>query len=63
MKKEVITKLHSNFEHIVQVEEETGVEFWLARDIQGLLGYKRWENFIKVVGKAKTSCVTAGYGR
>ena len=61
MKREVITKLHSDFEHIVQIEEETGVEFWLARDLQGLLGYKRWENFVKVVGKAKTSCTTVGY--
>ena len=61
MEKEVITKLHSNFEHIVKVEDETGVEFWLARDLQDLLGYARWENFVKVVSKAKTSCVTVGY--
>ena len=33
MKKEVITQLHANFEKIVQVEEETGMEFWNARDI------------------------------
>ncbi len=61
MKKEVITKLHSNFEQIVQVEEETGMEFWLARDIQELLGYAKWDNFSKVVGKAKIACDTAGY--
>lgn len=61
MKKEIITKLHSNFEQIVQVEEETKIEFWLARDIQGLLGYAKWENFAKVIGKAKISCKTAGY--
>ena len=51
MKKEIITKLHSGFEHIVQVEEETGMEFWLARDIQELLGCAKWDNFIKVIGK------------
>ncbi len=61
MKKEVITKLHSNFEKIVQIEEETGMEFWLARDIQDILGYAKWDNFAKVIGKAKISCETAGY--
>lgn len=61
MKKEIITKLHSDFEKIVQIEEETGIEFWLARKLQEVLGYARWENFSKVIQKAKTSCVNAGY--
>lgn len=61
MKKEVIVRLHSNFEEIVQRETETGAEFWLARDLQPLLGYARWENFVKVINKAKLSCKTAGY--
>ncbi len=61
MKKEVIVRLHANFEEIVQIETETGAEFWLARDLQPLLGYARWENFVKVINKAKTSCITAGY--
>ncbi len=54
MKKEIIEKLHSDFEHIAQVEQETGVEFWLARDLQQILGYAKWENFSKVINKAKT---------
>jgi len=53
--------LHSDFEQIVKVEEETGIEFWLARDIQELLGYAKWDNFSKVIGKARISCETAGY--
>ena len=61
MKKEVITKLHTEFEQIVQIEDETGMEFWLARDLQSLLGYAKWDNFAKVIGKAKISCETAGY--
>lgn len=61
MKKEVITQLHSNFEKNVQIEDETGMEFWLARDIQDLLGYAKWDNFLKVIGKAKISCETSGY--
>lgn len=61
MEKEVIVKLHADFERIVQVEEETGIEFWLARDLQAILGYTKWDNFTKVIDKAKTSCKTAGY--
>lgn len=61
MKKEVRSKLHSDFESIVQSEEETGMEFWLARDIQKLLGYAKWDNFNKVIEKARISCKTTGY--
>src|SRR5690606_15842083 len=39
---------------------ETGVEFWLARDLQHLLGYSKWDNFLKVLNKAKTACETSG---
>lgn len=61
MNKEVIVKLHANFEEMVQTETETGAEFWLARNLQPLLGYAKWENFAKVVEKAKLSCINAGY--
>jgi DNA-damage-inducible protein D len=60
MKKEVITKLHSDFEEMVHHDPENGTEFWLARDLQRPLGYERWENFINVIAKAKLSCKTAG---
>jgi DNA-damage-inducible protein D len=56
MKKEIIVKLHSDFEELVQKEKDTGVEFWFARDIQNALGYARWENFAKVIDKAKIAC-------
>ncbi len=61
MEKETIVRLHSNFEEILQKETETGAEFWFARDLQELLGYSKWDNFIKVIDKAKTSCKTSGY--
>ena len=35
------------------------VEFWFARDLQKLLGYKKWENFIKVIRKSETACKNA----
>jgi len=52
MKKEVIVRLHASFEQLVR-HDETGDEFWLARDLQDLLGYARWENFQGVVLRAE----------
>ena len=45
MKIEVINTLTNNFEMHAQQTEE-GVEFWLARDLQKLLGYGKWDNFL-----------------
>lgn len=39
------------------------MEFWLARDLQHLLGYTKWDNFLNVVSKAKTACEVSGYLR
>jgi len=61
MKKEIIVRLHTQFEEKVKTETETGVEFWLARDLQDILGYSQWRSFEAVVQKAKTSCENAGY--
>lgn len=58
MKPAIIRRLHKNFEDYVHVQE--GVEFWFARDLQKLLGYDDWRNFLKVIEKAKESCETSG---
>lgn len=55
MKKEIISGLTKTFEDYAN-QTESGIEFWLARDLQHLLGYSKWDNFIKVINKAKTSC-------
>ena len=55
MKTELVQSLTSNFEACAQ-QTEGGVEYWLARDLQSLLGYTKWDNFINVVVKAKTAC-------
>lgn len=61
MKKELIVQLHASFEQLVHREEESAVEFWLARDLQGVLGYQTWRSFEQVVEKAVTACQNAGY--
>jgi DNA-damage-inducible protein D len=55
MEKEIILSLTKNFEDFVQRTED-GVEFWLARDLQELLGYSKWSNFVNVISKAKIAC-------
>ncbi|WP_422349349.1 DNA damage-inducible protein D [Flagellimonas sp.] len=59
MKAEVIKSLSNNFEGHSQTTEN-GIEFWFARDLQHLLGYTKWDNFNKVINKAKMSCEAAG---
>ncbi len=59
MQNEIIHTLTNNFEsHANQTEE--GIEFWLARDLQHLLGYTKWDNFSGVISKAKTACEISG---
>ncbi|MDD3646015.1 MAG: DNA damage-inducible protein D [Candidatus Gracilibacteria bacterium] len=59
MKKEEIKKLTGDFESFAQ-EMDNGIEFWFARDLQYLLGYKEWRNFLKIIIKAKISLETSG---
>jgi len=42
-------------------QTDGGVEFWLARDLQYLLGYTEWRNFTAVISKAKTACEVTGH--
>lgn len=55
MKTEIIKSLVNNFESYARKTDE-GIEFWLARDLQKLLGYDEWRNFEKVIEKAKIAC-------
>ncbi len=60
MKREIVVTLTATFEAHAQ-ETEGGVEYWLARDLQHLLGYTKWENFLNVITKAKTACEVSGH--
>ncbi|MDD7410955.1 BRO family protein [Fusobacterium gastrosuis] len=42
------------FEEIKHFTED-GIEFWYARELQEILEYKEWRNFLKVICKAKNS--------
>ena len=58
MKSEEIKNLFAQFE--AAASEIEGVECWSARELQELLGYNKWENFEKVIQKAKSACTNAG---
>jgi len=59
IEKELIHSLMKNFEEFSNKTDD-GVEFWLARDLQHLLGYTKWDNFQNVILKAKTACEVSG---
>jgi DNA-damage-inducible protein D len=58
MKKELITILFQKFEQAGYILNK--VECWSARELQNLLGYSKWENFVRVIDKSKDSCTNAG---
>jgi DNA-damage-inducible protein D len=58
MEKSLITQLNKTFEEFAY--EQDGIEYWLARELQQLLGYTDWRNFLNAVDKAKESCKTSG---
>ena len=57
---ETIESLVAAFEAASQ-HDDGGNEFWYARDLQALLGYTKWDNFLTVIAKAKSACEQAGH--
>lgn len=60
MRKQLMTLLNQQFNAISHVWEDSGVEYWFARDLQYMLGYSEWRNFLKVIESSKESCVNSG---
>lgn len=60
MKTELVQALTTTFEAYAR-KTDSGIEFWLARDLQSLLGYSKWDNFLNVVSKARTACEVSGH--
>ena len=60
MKTELVQTLTTTFEAHAQ-QTEGGIEYWLARDIQHLLGYDEWRNFNTAISKARTACEVSGH--
>jgi len=58
MKKEQIQQLFEQFENACY--DFKGIECWSARELQTILGYSKWDNFLNVIDKAKKACENAG---
>jgi DNA-damage-inducible protein D len=58
MEKQLVFKLTGSFEE--SAYNENDVEYWLARELQLLLGYEEWRSFENVINKAKTACEKSG---
>lgn len=51
---------YENFEEIKKIRED-GTEYWNARELSEVLQYKKWENFAKVIDRAKLACQNSGF--
>lgn len=64
MDKKLILQYKSSFDsivrHIESNDNQGQVEVWYARELQTVLGYVRWENFLVAIGRALESCKTQG---
>ena len=58
MEKGLIVQLNRTFEESAYTRNK--VEYWMARDLQKLMDYDEWRNFLKVIDKAKTACMNSG---
>ena len=63
MDKLKINQYKSSFDviaHYIENEQKEQVEIWFARELQSILGYARWENFVVAINRAVESCKTQG---
>ena len=54
-----IDENNKSFENIKHIDEN-GTEFWYARELMPILQYSNWQNFEKIIQKAKISCENSG---
>ena len=59
MEQEIEKVYNKRFEEIKHTDEN-GIEFWFARELMTILQYSNWQNFDKIIDKAKTSCENSG---
>jgi DNA-damage-inducible protein D len=58
-----IQQYKSDFDAItngISDDDGNAIEVWYARELQMVLGYARWENFVGAIGRAMEACKTLG---
>ena len=53
-------KEYKQFEEIKHIRGD-GSEYWSARELAATLDYTKWENFLKVIGRAMIACENSGH--
>lgn len=59
-KNHIAVKHHATFDGLRHLDEE-GNEFWLARELAGVLEYSQYRHFLPVVERAKEACLNSGH--
>ena len=59
MKQEIEKFYNKKFEEIKHTNEN-GIEFWYARELMLILQYSKWQNFERIIEKAKITCENSG---
>jgi len=55
-----IEKLKNSVFESIKKTNEIGQEYWSARELYNALEYNKWDNFLKVIDKAKEACKNSG---
>ena len=55
-----INDTNQSFENIKHIDEN-GIEFWYARELMPVLQYTKWQNFEKIIDKAKITCKNSNF--
>ena len=50
-----LDKNNKSFEDIKHVDQN-GIEYWYARELMPIMQYSNWQNFEKIIDKAKIAC-------
>lgn len=53
------SRIMEAFDAIKKVQKN-GIEYWLARELQAILGYTKWTNFADAIYRARQACESAG---
>ena len=56
---EIVPSLNKDFESIKKINQG-GIEFWEARELMPLLGYKKWQNSEQAIDRAMIACTNSG---
>ena len=55
--KEYTEKVFEDIKHI----DEFGNEYWLARELQNVLGYRQWRSINELIDRAKVACAESNF--